>query len=132
MPRKAGWWAQEIYNAQGVLLVSTEAMGHRHDPRSGLWMPRTVKVNCPSAQFSMQLDLGNVEINVPPANPIETFTMPTFQNTPAVDIGNPNFRPPRIVGQVSNLSLTDWKSVLRAIYYLPAALHFASDGQNLT
>jgi hypothetical protein len=90
-----GWvLGQEIYNAQSVLLVSTEATNHRRDPRTGLWIPGTVKVKCPSAQFEMQLDLGTVEINVPPANPAETFSMPTFQGTPAVDIGNPNFRPP--------------------------------------
>jgi hypothetical protein len=90
-----GWvLGQEIYNAQSSLLVSSEASGHRQDPRSGLWVPRTVKINCPSAQFSMQLDLGNLEVNVPPANPMETFTRPTFQNSPPMDIGNPNFRPP--------------------------------------
>ena len=53
-----------------------------------------MKINCPTAQFSLQLDLGNVELNVPPTNPAEIFTMPTIQNSPAVDIGNPNFRPP--------------------------------------
>jgi hypothetical protein len=90
-----GWvLGQEIYNAQSSLLVSSEASGYRQDPRTGLWMPRTVKINSPAAQFSMQLDLGNVEINVPPANPAETFSMPNFQNSPPTDIGNPAFRPP--------------------------------------
>jgi hypothetical protein len=90
-----GWvLGQEIYNAQSSLLVSSEAIGYRQDPRSGLWIPRMVKVSCPAAQFSMQLDLGNVELNVPPANPTETFTMPSFQNSPPTDIGNPAFRMP--------------------------------------
>ncbi len=90
-----GWvLGQEIYNSQSSLLVSSEAGGYRQDPRSLLWFPRTVKVNCPAAQFSMQLDLGNVELNVPPANPAATFTMPVIPNSPPVDIGNPAFRPP--------------------------------------
>jgi hypothetical protein len=90
-----GWvLGQAIYNAQGGLLASSEASGHRQDPRTLLWAPRTIKVNCPAAQFSMQLDLGNVELNVPPANPAEMFAMPSFQNSPPVDIGNPAFRPP--------------------------------------
>lgn len=90
-----GWiLGQEIYNSQSALLVGMEAFGHRQDPRTGLWMPRTVKVHCPSAQFSMQLDLGNVEINVPPPNPGEIFALPGIPNSPAVDIGDPAFRPP--------------------------------------
>jgi hypothetical protein len=90
-----GWvLGQEIFNAQSNLLVSSEASGYRQDPRSGLWFPRTIKLNCPAAQFSMQLDLGNVELNVPPPNPAEIFTRPTIQNSPPVDIGNPAFRPP--------------------------------------
>jgi hypothetical protein len=90
-----GWvLEQKIYNAQSTLLVSSEASGHRQDPGSGLWFPRTVKINCPMASLSLQLDLGNVELNVPPTNPEVLFTMPTIQNSPPIDIGNPNFRPP--------------------------------------
>jgi hypothetical protein len=90
-----GWVLEQIiYDAQSRELVRSEATGYRRDPRSGLWMPRIVKVNCASANFQMQLDLGNVEINVPPASPAETFARPAMQNAPAVDIGNPAFRPP--------------------------------------
>jgi hypothetical protein len=82
-----GWiLGQEIYNAQNQLLLQTQALDHRQDPRSGLWMPRSVKFSCPMAQFSMQLDLGNVDINVPPANPAEMFAMPSIPNSPAIDI----------------------------------------------
>jgi hypothetical protein len=90
-----GWvLGQEIYNSQSTLLVSSEASGYRQDPGSGIWFPRTVKITCPAAQLSLQLDLGNVELNAPAANPGALFTMPTIQNSPPIDIGNPAFRPP--------------------------------------
>jgi hypothetical protein len=89
-----GWvLAQEIYNAQYQLVVRSEAAGYRQDPRSLLWIPRTIKVQCPAAQFSMQLDLGNVELNVPVTNP-QLFTRPMIQNSPPVNVGDPTFRPP--------------------------------------
>jgi hypothetical protein len=90
-----GWvMGQEIYNAQTMLLMGSEISNYQRDVRTGLWMPGTVKISCPSANFSMQLNLGKVEVNVPPANPTEMFTMPALQGVPTVDIGNPGFRPP--------------------------------------
>jgi hypothetical protein len=94
-----GWvMEQTIVNAQGLELVRSEASGYRRDPRSGLWTPRYVKLTCPTANFQMQLDLGNVEINVPSSSPAETFTRPALQNAPPVDLSNPNFRPESIAG----------------------------------
>jgi hypothetical protein len=84
-----GWVLEQyIYNAQGILLARAVAGGHRRDPLSGL-----VTVNCPSAQFSIRIDLGPVEINRLSGNAAELWTMPQIPGAPAVNLANPNAQP---------------------------------------
>ena len=83
---------QSVYDAQGELLARARASRHRRDPLSGLVMPRVVEIDCPRAQFSMRLDLGNVRINRPEGIPAELWAMPTFPGTPMVDLGDPNLQ----------------------------------------
>jgi len=89
-----GWvLEQNIYNAQGLLLASAVASQHRRDPLSGLVMPGVVVVNCPTAQFSMRIDLGAVQINRLSGNPAELWNIPTIQGVPAVNLAQPNQQP---------------------------------------
>jgi hypothetical protein len=89
-----GWvLEQNIYNAQGCLLASAVSSQHRRDPLSGLVMPGLVLVNCPSAQFSIRIDLGPVQINRLSGNPAELWNMPNIQGTPAVNLAAPNNQP---------------------------------------
>lgn len=91
-----GWvMEQHLYNAQGRLIASAVADGHRRDPLTNLVMPKSVKINCPPAEFSMRVDLGPVQINRLAGNPAELWTMPYFQNATAVDLGNPNLQLPQ-------------------------------------
>jgi len=83
---------QSVYDAQGKLVTHARTSRHRRDPMSGLIMPRVVEIDCPRAQFSMRLDLGNVRINPPEGIPAELWGMPTFPDTPMVDLGNPNLQ----------------------------------------
>ena len=92
---------QHLFDPRGQLTASAVTSQHRRDPLSGLIMPRVVDVRCPKAQFSMRIDLGNVEINRPLANPMELWTMPRYEGWPAVDLGSPNLQfapaPPPVV-----------------------------------
>lgn len=89
-----GWvLEQNIYNTQGLLLASSVASQHRRDPLSGLVMPGVVVVNCPSAQFSIRIDLGAVQINRLSGNSAELWNMPSIQGTPAVNLADPNVQP---------------------------------------
>ena len=89
-----GWiLEQHILNAQGALLASAVASQHRRDPLSGLVMPGVVVVNCPSAQFSIRIDLGAVEINRLSGNTGNLWMMPQIPGTPAVDLANLNNQP---------------------------------------
>ncbi len=82
---------QQIWDAQGRLRARSVAEGYRRDPRSGLYVPTAVQVECPEAQFSMRVDLGALEVNQPlPGNPAELWTLPSYPGFPLVDLGNPN------------------------------------------
>ena len=85
---------QRIHDAQDRLIATAVASGHRRDPASGLVMPTSVEVGYPAAQFSLRLDLGNVQINRPQGNPVELWTMPSYEGSPVVDLGNPAGWPP--------------------------------------
>jgi hypothetical protein len=89
-----GWiLEQNIYNAQGLLLASATASQHRRDPLSNLVMPGVVVINCPSAQFSLRIDLGPVQINRLSGNPADLWNMPQINGTPAVNLADPNSQP---------------------------------------
>jgi len=83
---------QEVHDARGQLIARASASHHRRDPLSNLVMPGSVQIECPKARFSMRIDLGNVSINRPLANPAELWAMPTFHDWPTVDLGDPNLQ----------------------------------------
>lgn len=88
-----GWiLEQHLYDARRQLVASSLASGHRRDPLSGLTMPTVVNLNCPPAQLSMRIELGNVEINRPLDN-AALWTMPRYPGSPLVNLANPNLRP---------------------------------------
>jgi hypothetical protein len=82
---------QQIFDAQNHLRARSVTEGYRQDPRTKLFIPTAVRVECPEAQFSMRLDLGTPEVNQLQINP-EAFTMPLYPGSPVVDLGNPNLR----------------------------------------
>ena len=88
-----GWIAeQHFYDARGQLALSTVASKHRRDPLSNLIMPRVVIVTCPQQKFRLEVNLGNVQINAPsPAQP-NLWTMPQYEGTRLVDLGDPNIQ----------------------------------------
>jgi len=81
---------QRIYDAQGRPRASSVAEGYRRDPLSGLFIPTAIRLDCPPAQFSMRIDLGNAQINSLPSQSGELWTVPSFPGTPLVDLGDPN------------------------------------------
>jgi hypothetical protein len=89
-----GWVLEQyVFDPQRRLLASSMASQHRRDPLSGLVMPKVVVVNCPPAQFSLRIDLGNVEINRLSGDPSPLWTMPNYPGAAVVDLAAP---PPSI------------------------------------
>jgi hypothetical protein len=90
-----GWVLEQyLYDARRRLVAKSVASGHRRDPLSGLVMPTVVQLDCPPAQLSMRIDLGNVEINRLSGDRVALWSMPSIPGTPAVDMGDPNFQFP--------------------------------------
>jgi hypothetical protein len=85
---------QRIYDRRGQIRARSVAESYKRDPKSGLYVPTAVQVECPPLQFSMRIDLGDVQVNQPLVNQGELWTPPS--DAPLVDLGNPNvpFGPP--------------------------------------
>jgi hypothetical protein len=81
---------QQIYDGRGQLRAKSVAEGYHRDPTSGLYVPTAVQVECPPMQFSMRIDLGNVQVNQPVSNGGELWTLPSIPSARLVDLGRPN------------------------------------------
>jgi len=87
----SGWLlAQHVYDARNRLKASAVASQHRRDPLTGLTLPKVVDIRCPVAQFSMRVELGNVEINRLESTRHELWTMPSYPGYGTVDLCDPN------------------------------------------
>jgi hypothetical protein len=86
-----GWiLEQRLHDAQGRMIAGAVTCQHHRDPLTGLVMPSQVSINCPAAQFSMRLDLGNMRINRPTGDPQQLWAMPGYPGYPAVNLCDPN------------------------------------------
>ena len=93
---------QQMWDAAGRLRARSVAEGYRRDPRSGLYIPTAVRVECPAAQFAMRIDLGAAEVNQLQGNPAELWSLPRYPGYPLVDLGNPSmpsYPPPGMAAQ---------------------------------
>ena len=64
-------------------MASSASSQYRRDPATGLFMPTVVQINCPQAQFSMRIDLGDVEINRLSGHPVALWSMPSYPVRPS-------------------------------------------------
>jgi hypothetical protein len=81
---------QRIYDTRGQLRARSVAESYKRDPKTGLYVPAAVQVECPPLQFSMRIDLGDVQVNQPLVNQGELWTLPNIPSAPLVDLGRPN------------------------------------------
>jgi len=84
---------QRLFDPQGRLLASSVLTEHRQDPLTGLVMPGVVMIDCPPAQLSLKIDLGNVRVNRLQGDPAALWAMPAYQGSPAVDLCGPGVVP---------------------------------------
>ncbi len=77
---------QHVYDASGVLLASSQANQHRYYPEAGVSLPQKIDLRVPRAQLSLAIDLGQVQINAPSANPA-LWAMPAMSGYEQVDLG---------------------------------------------
>ncbi len=77
---------QHYYDATGNRLASSVVKKQRIDPLSGLTVPQIVDIDCPSAPFNMEIDLGAVEVNRAMAPNPQLWAMPSYPDAPPVDL----------------------------------------------
>ncbi len=82
---------QHLYDYRGRVVASAVVREHRLDPLTGLVMPKIVDLQCPQAELSMSVNLGNAVIN-PPATNAESWSMPTIAGWPERNLADPNWR----------------------------------------
>ncbi len=83
---------QQAFDHLGQLVAVATAHQHRRDPLSNLIMPRIVEIQSPLAQFSLQVNLGDVAINTPMPNTSELWTIPRIEGVQTVDLGDPRLQ----------------------------------------
>ena len=83
---------QHMYDVQGRLMASCIVSQHRRDPLTGLHVPQVIDIRAPSAQFSMQLDLGTVHVNRLSGDPTLLWAMPVYAGSQTVDLCDPNLQ----------------------------------------
>ncbi|MEM9353257.1 MAG: hypothetical protein AAGA92_09605 [Planctomycetota bacterium] len=77
---------QHVYDGSGALLASSQAKQHRYYPQAGVSLPQKVELRVPRAQLSLAIDLGEVQVNAPSANPA-IWAMPAMSGYEQVDLG---------------------------------------------
>ena len=82
---------QHLYDYLGRVAASAVVREHRLDPLTNLVMPKVIDLQYSQAQLSMQVDLGNVTINGPPANP-ELWVKPEKPRWPEANLADPNWQ----------------------------------------
>jgi hypothetical protein len=84
-------WVMEQYilDARGHVRAKSVTEDYRRDPKSGLYVPTAVQVECPPLQFSMRIDLGDVQVNQPISDPGELWSLPNIPSARLVDLGSP-------------------------------------------
>ncbi len=84
-------YEQHLYDYRGQTIASVVVREHRADPLTTLVMPKVVDLQCPQAQLSMQVNLGNTIINQLVGN-MATWAMPMISGWPPVNLADPNWR----------------------------------------
>ncbi len=88
---------QRLYDGRSQLVATSTTGRYRREPASGLFMPTVVQIHSPatanSPAMSLELQLGNVQINPPTLGMEQLWVMPFYENSPPVDLCRPGVAP---------------------------------------
>jgi len=84
--RTRGWVLQQHVYSAGDLVASATASNHRYDPALGVSLPGHVLIEIPRAQLSMNIDLGNFQINRQMGDPAQIWAKPVYAGSAEVDL----------------------------------------------
>ena len=90
---------QHVYDTTGQQLIASAVIhSHRYHEAAQASLPEKVTIRLPSTQMAFTIELGEVQINQPLANSPQTWTMPTFEGYPQIDLGTAPATMPLPVG----------------------------------
>ena len=81
---------EHVYDAQRNRLASAVLSKHVRDPASGATLPRHVEIQWPPANFSLTIDMPDMQINQLPAGARDLFNKPSYSGYNEVDLAHPN------------------------------------------
>jgi len=88
---------QRLYDGRNQLVATSTTGRYRREPASGLFMPTVVQIHSPatanSPALSLEIQLGNVQINPPTLGMEQLWVMPLYENSPPVDLCRPGNAP---------------------------------------
>jgi hypothetical protein len=113
----------------GKPLVRVRMGDHRLDPTSGALLPRYVKLDWPQQDMSMEMALGNVEVN-PPTIAATVWQMPQIPGAQMVNLGGPPGRRRTQIAQ-SNATGTLATGTTASGHQSRAALVYPSEIESL-
>ncbi len=90
-----GWVLEQHVYRDGRLVASALAHDHRYYPSSGVSLPQRVEIHIsnaqyPNGQMTLDINLGNVQINSLVGDRAQLWTMPSFPGSAPIDLGQWN------------------------------------------
>jgi hypothetical protein len=94
---------QQMFDARGRLLASSQTFDHEYYPHAQVALPRRVAIELPPAELSFQIETSGYLINQPLVDSQPIFSLPTDQlpNYPVVDLNDPRYSLP-VVNPANN------------------------------
>ena len=90
---KVGWIVrQELYTPQDELVAMAHVINSRYDPVARVYFARRVEVQFQGMPGKMTIDLGTPTFNRLEPFASDTFRMPAFEGSRAVDIASPELQ----------------------------------------
>jgi hypothetical protein len=85
---------QHLYDARGTRIASVITSQQWRDPVTGAVVPRQIELQMPASQFSLTLSMKTVQLNGIGASPGPLFDLPSYPNSPVVDLADPRLQGP--------------------------------------
>jgi hypothetical protein len=83
---------QHLYDAQGQRVASALTSQHAADPVSGAVLPRHIEIQWPATQFSMKIELRELQVNQLAGDPQQLWSIPDYPGWPPFDLGQPGLQ----------------------------------------
>jgi hypothetical protein len=81
---------QDLYDPTAHLLAASRTSDHRRDPVTGAILPRHIEIDYPSAQLTMKIDIGDLQVNTLGPQNAALWTKPVYAGYQDVNLADPN------------------------------------------